>query len=146
MGIDMPFGLATLPFQPRQAHPQKTQGRTQNGELIFATWAKVPTGTADRLALLGWLPGPVRRHPYLRVVVRVRATRGEHQTHAERHDYANLMDELQPRAPRNLSVGTPVRWGWSLVRFTRSRRSRARTRRYVCPDSAVDSSVSMSSS
>jgi hypothetical protein len=57
MGIDMPFGLATLPFLPRQTCPQKTRGRTQNGEVIFTTQAKVPAGRADRLALLGW-PSP----------------------------------------------------------------------------------------
>jgi hypothetical protein len=104
MGVDMPFGLATLPFLPRQALPQKTQGRNQNGEVIFATQAKVPAEKADRLALLGWLAEAARRHPYLRVVVKVRAARGEQQTHAERYDYADLMDELRPRAPHNLVV------------------------------------------
>ena len=104
MGIDMPFGLATLPFLPRRACPQKTRGRTQNGKVIFVTQAKVPAGRADRLALLGRLAESARRHPYLRVVVRVRAARGEHQSHAGRHDYADLMDELQPRAPDNLVV------------------------------------------
>ena len=34
----------------------------------------------------------------------MRAARGEQQTHAERYDYADLMDELQPRAPHNLVV------------------------------------------
>jgi hypothetical protein len=38
------------------------------------------------------------------VVVKVRATHGEQQTHAETHDYAELMAELQPPAPANLVV------------------------------------------
>ena len=104
MGVDMPFGLATLPFLPRTALPQKTQGRNQNGEMIFAAQAKVPAAKTDRLALLSWLAEAARRHPYLRVVVKVRVARGEQQTHAERYDYADLIDELDPPAPHNLVV------------------------------------------
>ncbi|MES2093819.1 MAG: DUF6716 putative glycosyltransferase [Actinomycetota bacterium] len=104
MRVEMPFGLATLPFLPRKVLPQKTRGRNQNGEVIFATQAKVPAEKADRLALLGWLAEAARRHPYLRVVVKVRAARGEEQTHAERYDYADLIDELDPPAPHNLVV------------------------------------------
>jgi hypothetical protein len=104
MGVAMPFGLATLPFLPRRALPQKTPGRNQNGEVIFATQAKVPAEKADRLALLSWLAESARRHAYLRVVVKVRAARGEQQTHAERYYYADLIDELDPPAPHNLVV------------------------------------------
>ena len=104
LGIEMRFGLATLPFLPQTPHPQKTKGRNQNGEIIFATQAKVPPEKADRLALLSWLAESARRHPYLRVVVKVRAARGEKQTHAERYDYANLVDQLDPPAPHNLVV------------------------------------------
>ena len=84
--------------------PQKTPGRNQNGEVIFAAQAKVPAERADRLALLSWLAESARRHPYLRVIVKVRAARGEQQTHAERYDYADLIDELDPPAPHNLVV------------------------------------------
>jgi len=104
MGIEMPFGLATLPFLPRKVLPQKTPGRSQNGEVIFATQAKVPAEKDDRLALLSWLAESARRHPYMRVVVKVRASRGEQQTHAERYDYADLIEELDPPAPHNLVV------------------------------------------
>lgn len=104
MGTEMQFGLATLPFLPRQVLPQKTPGRNQNGEVIFAAQAKVPAERADRLALLSWLAESARRHPYLRVIVKVRAARGEQQTHAERYDYADLIDELDPPAPHNLVV------------------------------------------
>jgi hypothetical protein len=99
MGIAMRFALATLPFLPR-----RTPGRSLNGELIFAAQAKVPAEKADRLALLGWLAESARRHPYRRVVVKVRAARGEQQTHAERYDYADLIKELDPPAPHNLVI------------------------------------------
>lgn len=106
MGIGMNFGLSTLPFLPRTVLPQKAQGRTQNGEVIFAAQAKVPAEKADRLALVSWLAESARRHPYLRVVVKVRAARGEQQTHAERFDYADLIRELDPPAPHNLIVAS----------------------------------------
>jgi hypothetical protein len=102
MGTDMRFGLSTLPFLPRTVLPQKAQGRTQNGEVIFAAQARVPAERADRLALLSSLAESARRHPYLRVVVKVRAARGEQRTHAERYDYADLIGELDPPAPHNL--------------------------------------------
>ena len=104
MGVEMLFGLTTLPFLPRKPLPQKTQGRNQNGEVIFAAQAMVPAQRADRLVLLSWLAESARRHPYLRVVVKVRAVRGEHQTHAERFDYADLIGQLDPSAPHNLVV------------------------------------------
>ncbi|HEY0260029.1 MAG TPA: DUF6716 putative glycosyltransferase [Lacisediminihabitans sp.] len=99
MGIRQIFGLATLPFLPH-----KSPGQGQDGDVIFAAQAKVPWEKDDRLALLSWLAESARRHPYRRVVVKVRATRGEAQTHAERHDYADLMTELDPPAPQNLVV------------------------------------------
>lgn len=104
MDVEMLFGLATLPFLPPKPLPQKTQGRNQNGEVIFAAQAKVPAQKVDRLALLSWLAESARRHPYLRVIVKVRASRGELQTHAERFDYADLIGQLDPPAPRNLVV------------------------------------------
>jgi len=104
MGVEMLFGLATLPFLPRKPLPQKTQGRNQNGEVIFAAQAKVPAQKVDRLALLSWLAESARRHPYLRVIVKVRASHGELQTHAERFDYADLIGQLDPPAPHNLVV------------------------------------------
>jgi hypothetical protein len=99
MAVPMRFGLATLPFLP-----QRTPGRGQDGDVIFAAQAKVPWEKSDRLNLLGWLAESARRHPYRRVVVKVRAARGEQQTHAERHDYADLITELDPPAPNNLVV------------------------------------------
>ncbi|MCU1420825.1 MAG: hypothetical protein JWN36_476 [Microbacteriaceae bacterium] len=99
MSVPMRFGLATLPFLPPPAGPT-----TLAGDVIFAAQAKVPRDREDRLALLSWLAESARRHPMRRVVVKVRATHGEQQTHAERHDYAQLMAELTPPAPANLVV------------------------------------------
>lgn len=99
MGIGQRFGLATLPFLP-----QRTPGRRPDGDVIFAAQAKVPLDKADRLELLSWLAESARRHPYRRVVVKVRAAVGEQQTHAETHDYQSLMAELRPPAPDNLVV------------------------------------------
>ena len=104
MEIEIVFGLATPPFLRRKPLPQKTRDRNQNGEAIFATQAKVPALEVDRLALLSWLAESARRHPYLRVVVKVRAARGEEWTHGEHFDYADLIGELDPPAPHNLGV------------------------------------------
>ena len=104
MEIEIVFGLATPPFLRRKPLPQKTRDRNQNGEAIFATQAKVPALEVDRLALLSWLAESARRHPYLRVVVKVRAARGEGWTHGEHFDYADLIGELDPPAPHNLGV------------------------------------------
>jgi hypothetical protein len=99
MSAPMRFGLATLPFLPPPAGPT-----TLGGDVIFAAQAKVPRDREDRLALLGWLAESARRHPMRRVVVKVRATHGEQQTHAELHDFAQLLAELTPPAPANLVV------------------------------------------
>ncbi|MET4781768.1 DUF6716 putative glycosyltransferase [Glaciihabitans sp. UYNi722] len=99
MGVEQRFGLATLPFLP---HKNPSQG--QDGDVIFAAQAKVPWERTDRLALLSWLAESARRHPYRRVVVKVRAARGEQQTHAERHDYADLIGDLDRPAPHNLVI------------------------------------------
>ncbi|MCU1558544.1 MAG: hypothetical protein JWN09_2539 [Microbacteriaceae bacterium] len=99
MGIEQRFGLATLPFLPR-----RDPSRGQDGDVIFAAQAKVPWGKPDRLALLSWLAESARRHPYRRVVIKVRAARGERQTHTERYGYADLIAKLDPPAPHNLVV------------------------------------------
>lgn len=99
MQIEQVFALARLPFMPA---PSAAPG--PNGDVIFAAQAKVPIDKVDRLALLGWLAESARQHPERRVVVKVRATHGEQQTHEETHEYAKLMSELQPPAPANLVV------------------------------------------
>lgn len=105
MNIDQRFALATVPFLPDPA----TAVTAVTGDVIFAAQAKVPEAKADRILLLGWLAESARQHPDRRVVVKVRASPGEHQTHAEAHEYAELMAELSPRAPANMVVeGGPM--------------------------------------
>jgi hypothetical protein len=97
MGIAQTFALATLPFLPRRAI-----GSRQDGDVIFAAQAKVPALREDRVALLNWLAESARRHPWRRVVIKVRAAAGEAQTHAEKWDYASLVGDLDRAIPRNL--------------------------------------------
>ncbi|MEI5584546.1 MULTISPECIES: DUF6716 putative glycosyltransferase [unclassified Agromyces] len=100
LGIDPDFGLATLPFL-RAAEPRgRVADRT---DLVFAAQAKVPAERDDRLTVLAALAELARRRPEHRVVVKVRARRGEAQTHAEEHEYADLLADLG-RVPVNLVV------------------------------------------
>lgn len=101
MRIDQRFALATVPFLPSTA----SAAVAVTGDVIFAAQAKVPVAKADRILLLGWLAESARQHPDRRVVVKVRASPGEHQTHAEAHEYAELMTELSPPAPENMVIG-----------------------------------------
>ncbi|MFF2372703.1 DUF6716 putative glycosyltransferase [Agromyces sp. NPDC058110] len=97
LGIGTTFALATLPFLA-VAGPAASD-RT---DVVFATQAKVPMAREDRVRLLGALAELARRRPDQRVVVKVRARRGEAQTHDESFDYADLMPEVDP--PANLVV------------------------------------------
>lgn len=99
MRIPQRFALATLPFLPDRA-----EHTSPTGDVIFAAQAKVPAEKSERLELLGWLAETARAQPDRHVVVKVRAARGEAQTHAEEHDYAELMAELTPPPPANLVV------------------------------------------
>lgn len=129
LGIDRMFGLATLPFlataagrggaeprvdagdagsrdgRERPPRPARDAGppRAAAGDIVFAAQAKVPAERADRVKLLAALAELARRRPEHRVVVKVRARAGEAQTHAEEHDYADLLADLDP-VPENLVV------------------------------------------
>lgn len=115
LGIHRMFGLATLPFlataagqadEPRWSRSTRSarlETRPARGDLVFAAQAKVPAERADRVKLLAALAELARRRPEHRVVVKVRARAGEAQTHAEEHDYADLLADLD-RAPANLVV------------------------------------------
>jgi hypothetical protein len=118
LAVDRMFGLATLPFLatagPRWAGGSRSE-RTETGirstdavspprtDLVFAAQAKVPAERADRVKVLAALAELARRRPGHRVVVKVRARRGEAQTHAEEHEYADLLADLD-RVPANLVV------------------------------------------
>ncbi|GAA4050885.1 DUF6716 putative glycosyltransferase [Agromyces indicus] len=100
LGVDRMFGLANLPFLATDDREAPGRERT---DLVFAAQAKVPTERADRVKLLAALAELARRRPEHRVVVKVRARAGEAQTHAEEHDYADLLADLD-RVPANLVV------------------------------------------
>lgn len=110
IGVQIDFGLATLPFirQARDefaaAHPGQRGPGQQNGEerslapagsergtIVFAAQAKVPVERVDREQVLRSLAALPPRH---RVVIKLRATTGEQQTHRERLPYPELWQDL----------------------------------------------------
>jgi hypothetical protein len=99
LGLGTTFALATLPFLAPPAARHVASDRT---DVVFATQAKVPVAREDRVHLLAALAELARREPDRRVIVKVRARRGEAQTHAETFDYADLMPEVDP--PANLVI------------------------------------------
>jgi len=128
--VPVDLGLATLPFlrtalrQDERAGAIGASGPAGSAlaasrstafdaartDLVFAAQAKVPSLREDRVRLLGWLADAARRRPGRRVVVKVRARAGEAQTHAESHDFADLLADPSVRAelggtlPPNLVV------------------------------------------
>ena len=131
LGMPVDLGLATLPFLRtaiRRFAGAGTVGAAGGAkgadlaasgatgfdagrtDLVFAAQAKVPSLREDRVRLLGWLADAARRRPGRRVVVKVRARAGEAQTHAESHDFADLLADPSVRAelggtlPPNLVV------------------------------------------
>ena len=104
LGIVQDFGLATLPFlQDADAHAELSPA--QRDEVIFAVQAKVPRVRSDRVEVLEWLAECARRNPSLRVVLKLRATGDEKQTHQEHYPYDQLLVELRDR-PANLVAET----------------------------------------
>jgi hypothetical protein len=100
LGIEQRFGLATLAFLSREG------GHSLDGtSVVFAAQAKVPRTKADRLSILSALSETALRHPELRVVMKMRAQKGEAQTHAERYPYDELADEVGD-IPANLVFET----------------------------------------
>ncbi|WP_203579264.1 DUF6716 putative glycosyltransferase [Microbacterium hibisci] len=102
------YALATLPF----ARGARVAGGVPVGgpdatrtDLVFATQAKVPAERADRLRVARLLVRAAAADPSRRVVVKLRAATGEHQTHAEQDSYPELLASLGP-LPANLVTST----------------------------------------
>jgi len=98
-GIRQDFALATLPF---------LSGLISAGggtDIVFAAQAKVPRALQDREQLLGWLAEAARARPDRRVILKLRGTTGEAQTHSERYPFDVLLADLTDR-PENLVVST----------------------------------------
>ncbi|MFB8147320.1 DUF6716 putative glycosyltransferase [Microbacterium sp. NPDC056003] len=101
LGMPQRFALATLPFA-RSGGALPGGGGT---DLVFAPQAKVPAARADRLRIARLLVRAADADPSRRVVVKLRAARGEMQTHAERDSYPDLLATLG-RLPANLVTST----------------------------------------
>ena len=102
-GLSQQFALARLPFAAsRPPIPSGAEGRT---DLVFASQAIVPREHVDRMRVARLLVRAADADPGKRVVVKERATAGEHQTHEQRHSYPDLLRRLAP-LPSNLVVST----------------------------------------
>lgn len=99
-GIQQDFALATLPFLSDV--PTATDGAS---DVVFAAQAKVPRELEDRERLLGWLADAARARPDRRVILKLRGTTGEAQTHSERYPFDVILQTLDDR-PDNLVVST----------------------------------------
>ncbi|QDZ14942.1 DUF6716 putative glycosyltransferase [Humibacter ginsenosidimutans] len=97
-GMTHRFGLSTLPFLHGRARGP-IGGRRDR--IVFAAQPTVPAGVEARRMLVSWLAETAAAHPHLEVVIKIRATTGEGQTHVERHPYRDLVPE---DAPANLVV------------------------------------------
>ncbi|MDP4334125.1 hypothetical protein Q7F20_12170, partial [Curtobacterium sp. A7_M15] len=101
-GIEPHFALATLPFaRPSGAAASRAGAAGTRDSVVFAAQPSVPADRAERERVVGWLAKTARRHPEWRVVIKVRAAAGEHQTHREQDPYPDL---VPADAPENLVV------------------------------------------
>jgi len=75
-GFQHRFALTTLPFLDRRP--------SAGNDVVLAAQALVPASRAQRVALVAQFVEAARRHPDRRFVLKVRARRGERQTHDER--------------------------------------------------------------
>jgi hypothetical protein len=101
-GFPQRFALSRLPFAGSgPTHATEPRGT----DLVFAAQAVVPLERADRMRVARMLIKAAAADPSRRVVVKVRAVKGESQTHAERDGYPGLLAETGD-VPSNLVVST----------------------------------------
>ena len=100
MAIEQEFGLGRLPFLP-ELRPEHAGG----GDIVFAAQAKVPRQLEDRKRMVAWLIETAVRNPEYRVVVKLRATAGEQQTHSEKYPFSELISSRRD-VPDNLVLST----------------------------------------
>uniref|UniRef100_UPI0013E3C707 DUF6716 putative glycosyltransferase n=1 Tax=Microbacterium sp. CPCC 204701 TaxID=2493084 RepID=UPI0013E3C707 len=97
------YALATLPFA------RSGRGGAGGGtDLVFATQAKVPAERSDRLRVARMLVRAAEAAPGRRVVVKLRAATGEHQTHVEQDGYPELLASLGPFPPNLVTSTAPM--------------------------------------
>jgi hypothetical protein len=96
------FALANLPFSAPEVASSE-----HRDEVIFAAQALVPRLPEERRQVIGALIDLARDKPHLQVVLKVRATKGEAQTHFEAHSYPDLLEAMLTEGvdlPDNLVV------------------------------------------
>jgi len=99
------YALATLPF----ARGASATGHATGGtDLVFATQAKIPAAREDRLRIARLLVAAAEADPGRRVVVKLRAAAGEHQTHLEQDGYPELLASLGPLPPNLVTSTAPM--------------------------------------
>ncbi|WP_317698358.1 DUF6716 putative glycosyltransferase [Aeromicrobium sp. REDSEA-S32_B7] len=98
------FELGHLPYLGRSTLDEPVPPRA-DGPVVFAAQALVPASAAERTHLVSRLADAARAHPDREVVVKVRAHRGEAQTHHEQVPLEDLVESLDDR-PANLVVRT----------------------------------------
>ncbi|WP_243075186.1 DUF6716 putative glycosyltransferase [Microbacterium sp. SS28] len=106
-GHDQRFALARLPFAQARAG-SRPQPPSSGTDLVFAAQAIVPRERSDRLRVARLLIDTAKADPSRRVVLKVRATAGEHQTHREVDPLDGLIASLGPVPPNLVTSAVPM--------------------------------------
>ncbi|WP_345802356.1 DUF6716 putative glycosyltransferase [Microbacterium sp. AZCO] len=102
-GMEQRFALTRLPFAAQA--PRQVAAESGGTDLVFAAQAIVPRERDDRLRVARLLVRAAEADPSRRVVLKLRAKAGEHQTHAEQDALPDLVASLGP-VPANLVTST----------------------------------------
>ncbi len=85
------FAVGRLPMLNHHEPPAPDE--TPVNRIVFAPQAKMPFEESERLEILKALAETKRKHPDIEVIVKLRALRGEPQTHIERFPYDYLWEK-----------------------------------------------------
>jgi len=107
LDLGMQFGLASLPFMTNPAE----QSGVERNRVIFAAQAIVPAELDERRRLVRILSEAARKNPGTDIVVKLRARRGEKQTHAEKESFEDLIDEAKTKDPEGFPSNLVVEDG-----------------------------------
>jgi hypothetical protein len=99
------FALTRLPFAAVRPAARLAPPAPRGTDLVFAAQAIVPREREDRLRVARLLVRAAEADPSRRVVLKLRAAAGEHQTHAETDALPDLLASLGPLPP-NLVMST----------------------------------------
>jgi hypothetical protein len=99
------MALARLPMLRHHAPPPQSTAPVTR--LVFAAQAKMPFEREERRTVLLELAACSRERPGVEVIIKLRARRGEPQTHRELHPYDALWEEL---TQEGLVRGNELSW------------------------------------